>query len=428
MEKDIKKLPGAQVEIEVKLTDPEFQGYYQPIYDDALKGVEIKGYRKGMAPKEMADGYLKKEEIFNAAVEDAVRFSLDEIKTENDWVLIDQPKIEVTNAGPGLTYKATLTLFPDVDLTDYKKVAKEIFSKEVKVDITEEELKKTLDWVLNSRASETRVDRESKEGDLMEIDLDAFHESKPISNSSFKKEKFILGDSKFIPGFDKALAGKKENDEFNFKLEAPKDYWQKDYQGKELEFKGKVHSVFERAVPELNDEFAKSLGPSFKTVDDLHKNMREGLTMEKKNKEVEKQSIEVLKKVTKNSKMDIPEVLIERTLDSLVQDMLKNMGPTASEQSADPEKFVKELREQLRERAKENVASHLVIYKLAKVEGLEPTKEEISAQAAMYGLNPETDNGYLYDTIQTQKVFQFLKSQSRVEKEEDKNNNKKDEK
>jgi len=382
----------------------------------------------------MADGYLKKEEIFNAAVEDAVRFSLDEIKTENDWVLIDQPKIEVTSAGPGLTYKATLTLFPDVDLTDYKKVAKVIFSKEVKVDITKEELKKTLDWVLNSRASETRVNRESKEGDLMEIDLDAFHESRPISNSSFKKEKFILGDSKFIPGFDKALAGKKENEEFNFKLEAPKDYWQKDYQGKELEFKGKVHSVFERAVPELNDEFAKSLGPSFSAegrsasggktpVEKLMENMREGLIMEKKNKEVEKQSIEVLKKITKESKMDIPEVLIERTLDSLVQDMLKNMGPTAKEQNQDPEKFVKELREQLRERARENVASHLVIYKLAKAEGLEPTKEEISAQAAIYGLNPETDNGYLYDTIQTQKVFQFLKSQAKVEEKEKKEDN-----
>jgi len=417
MDKKIKDLGGSKIELEVKLTDPEFQSYYQPVYDEAIAQVDLKGFRKGTAPKDLADAAINKEKVFNAAVEEAVRFTLDEVKTGKNWTLIDQPRIEVTNAGPGLTYKATLTLFPEVELPNYQKIAKDIFSKEIKVEVSDEELDKTTNWILNSRASETRVDRKSKGGDLMEIDLDAFHEGKPIENSSFKKEKFILGESKFIPGFDKELSDRQEGDEFNFKLQAPVDYWQKDFQGKDLEFKGKVHSVFERTVPELDDDFAKTLGPNFQGVSDLHKSMKEGLEAEKKNKEIEKQRIEVLKRIAEGSKIDIPEVLIERTLDSLVEDVLKNMGPEATK-NQDETKLKNQLREQLRKRAEENVASHLVIYKLAQVESLEPTKEEVAAQAAMYGIDPDKEGGYLYDSLQTQKVFAFLEGKVKpVEKE-----------
>jgi len=410
MKNKIKKLENSKIEVEITLDKAEFQQYYQPIYEDALAGVELKGYRKGTAPKEMADQAINKTKVFEAALEDAIRHSLDEVKIENDWTFIDQPQIEVTESvSGGLTYKATLTLFPEVKLPDYKAIAKEIFSQERKTDVSEEEMTKTTQWILESRAKETSANRPAKMGDLLEIDLEAFTGGKSIPNTAFQKERFILGDSKFITGFDEALVGKSDGDDLDFTLTAPKDYWQKELQGKDLQFKGKVIGVYERDIPKLTDEFAASLAPTFKTVADLHKSMREGLGMEKDQKELERQRLEVLAKINDKTKVEIPDILLERTLDGMVEQMKQSM-PAPDDKTG--ETLDKELREKLRDKAAKNVTSHLVLYKIAQTEKLEPTQEEVAAQAQKHGVDPETHGGYIYDTVQTQKVFEFLQSQA----------------
>lgn len=407
MKTDIKKLEKSQVEVEVELTDEEFKEYYQPEYDKALSEVELKGYRKGQAPKEIADGAIDKEKIFEEALQKAVRTSLDKVTKENDWTLIDQPRVEVIESLKNVKYKATLTLFPEVKLGDYKALAKEVFKGKVEVTITDEEADKTLDWLLKSRAALTRVAREAKMGDLIEVDLEAESEGKLIPNTSLKGERIVIGESQFIEGFDDKISGHKEKEDFAFSITAPKDYWQKELQGKQLDFKGKIISVYERKIPELNDDFAKGLGEKIKSVDDLKKSIKEGMTMEKEQKEMEKKRVELLTKLAKDSKMDVPQILIDRTLDGLVANM-KQMMP--KEAVKDEKELDVELRKRLKEQAETNVQSHLVLYKLAKEEGLEPTKEEIEAEAKLAQVDPNTAQGYIYDRIQNQKVFNFLES------------------
>ena len=107
--------------------------------------------------------------------------------------------------------------------------------------------------------------------------------------------------------------------------------------------------------------------------------------------------------------MDLPAVIIERTLDGMVADMARMIPPGENKK---PDELAKEMREKLRDRAIANVSGNLVMYKLAQVEKLEPTAEEIGAEAAKRGVDLEKEHDYIYGTLQNQKVFAFLEAQA----------------
>lgn len=413
MKHSIKKLPGSKVELTVNLEDKEFSGYYQSAEDNAAANVTIKGFRKGAAPKEMVTAALDHDKIFREAINEAVRWSLESIKQEQDWTFIDQPSIEVTDGEPGkgVSYKAILTVFPEIVLGDYKKIAGKIFGEKMELTVNEDEVQKTIEWLRGSRAKEVRVARGAAPKDLVEIDIETEHAGQPVEGASFKNDRFILGESNFIAGFDKHLEGKKENEVVKFSITAPKDYWQKELQGKQLDFTVVIHGVFERELPALNDEFAKTLGPKFQTAEDVTKNIREGLLHEKTDKENEKRRIKVLDEIAKDSKMEIPEILVERTLDGMVADVARMIPPG---ENKNPAELMKEMREKMRDRAVANVKSNLIMYKLVQVEKLDPTAEEVGAEAAHRGVDLEKQHDYIYGILQNKKVFAFLEAQAKA--------------
>lgn len=302
MKSSFKKLPGSKIELQVSLDQKEFLPYYQAAYDLAISQVHLKGFRPGTAPKELADHAVNKEEVFGEAAKSAIRWSLDEITKDNEWTMIDAPQIEVEDAELGIKYKATLTIFPEIKLGNYKKIADKTLEEKKEVNVEPKEIEQTLEWIRNSR----------KEGDK---------------------------------------------------------------------------------VPELNDEFAKTLG-KFQNVDELKKSVSEGILLEKQNKESERLRFKMLDEIIKSSEIDIPEVMIQKTYDG----MNAQLGPMLKA-SGKPEE---EITKQLYERARNNVASNLVIYKIAQTEHLEPTPEEVGEQG---------NYDYNYGVIQNKKVFAFLEKQ-----------------
>ena len=131
MKHTFKKLPGSKIEVEVTVDQKEFLPYYQAAYEQALKGVNLKGFRPGSVPKEMADAAVDKEAVFNEAGRNAVRWSLDEITKDREWTLIDTPQVQIEDSKDlGIMYKAVLSVFPEVKLANYKKIAKIIMAEE----------------------------------------------------------------------------------------------------------------------------------------------------------------------------------------------------------------------------------------------------------------------------------------------------------
>jgi trigger factor len=409
-----KKLPGSQIELEVVLDHKEFLEYYQPVYDQALKSVHLKGFRPGTAPKELAAKVVDKEKVFEEAVNNAVRDNLKEITKDNGWQLIDQPKIEVldTNpaAGMGLKYKTTLTIFPEIKLGNYRKLAKEVWKTKKETKATEEEITQSLQWLLNSRARIIRVNREAKKGDEVEIDFQGFLKGKNEDRLNGNQSRVVIGEGKFISGFEDNLINHKEGDNVEFSVVFPKDYWDASLREKQVEFKVHINGVFEKEIPELTDEFVRSLG-KFSSVAELKNSVQNGLEQEKAAKEKERINLKLLESIRESSSFDLPKIMTEKTLNNL----LSEYGPLA-----DLETNQEELRKQLETEAEISVKNNLILYQIAKEEKLEPTKEEVKEEAdkflahSQFSKHPKVDPqqvyDYIYGIVQNRKVFQFLEN------------------
>src|SRR3989338_10765286 len=147
MQYRFKNLPNSIMGVEAILNHEEFLNYYQPVYDAALSVVAIKGFRPGTAPKDLADKVIDKDKVFTEAVNNAAQAVLKEIIEEKNWQLIDQTKVEVLESEPaqniGLKFRATLTVFPEVELGDYKKIARRVLKEKKAISISDAEVKKS---------------------------------------------------------------------------------------------------------------------------------------------------------------------------------------------------------------------------------------------------------------------------------------------
>ena len=355
-----KKLPDSIVEIEATLDHKEFLEYYQPVYDQALSSVHLKGFRPGTAPKEMAEKAVDKEKVFNEAVNKAVRDALQEITEENNWQLIDQPKVEINETdlakNLGIKFKVTLSVFPEVKLGNYEKIAKRVLSERKEVLVSEDEFQKSVNWVLGSRAKIVKADREAKKGDLVKIEFSSNIGTPDVQNidvanletsgvPKLEKDTFILGEGKFITGFEENIVGHKAGENLEFSVNFPKDYWKEDLRDKKVDFKVKVGEVFVRQLPELNDEFAKGLG-KFENAEALKKSLKEGLIKEKESKEKERLHIKIMEEIIKDSKIEFPKVMVDKALDNLVNEYKAYVPAGKEDDSA--------LRERFQEKAKNN--------------------------------------------------------------------------
>jgi trigger factor len=413
-----KNLVGSVKEIEVTLDHPEFLAYWQQAYDEALSKVHLKGFRPGAAPKDLADKAVDKDHVFHEATNDAVRVVLKEINAENNWTLVDQPRVEVLESDPsaniGLKFKATLTVFPEVKLGNYEKVVRKIIADAPKdFPIDEKEVEKNVQWVLNSRAKLTRVTREAKLGDVADIDFSGFIDGKPLDGASGKADSFVLGEGKFVPGFEEYIVGHKENESFEFSVNFPADYWKEELRNKKVDFKVTLVAVYEREVPALTDEFVKGLG-KFDTVDGLKNTIREGLKKEKEEKEKEILRLKMTDAIVKEAKIDLPQVMVDHTLENMVEEY------KALRRNAPSEESDADIRKRLEEKAKHSVATNLVLYQIAKDRQLEPLPEEVEAESnkflahSEFSRNPKIDPQKVYDysygIVQNRKVFEYLES------------------
>lgn len=407
MKSNFKKEPGSLINLEVELDSKEFSPHWESAYNQALNQVQVKGFRPGTAPQELADKQVDKEKVFEQAAHEAVRASLSETTQEHNWTIIDQPKIEITQVSPqdGLKYKTQLTVFPEVEIGNYKKIAKKILAEKKEIKVESEEIDKALNWLRESRAKLTRVNRGAAKGDVLEVDVKTYVEGKAVPGSELKGDRFVLGEGRFIAGFDDKLANHSEGETLDFSITAGDDYWNKDLRGKPVEFKVKIDGVFARQLPELNDDFARGLGSSFSTLDDVKTSIESGLKAEKGEREQDRIRAKMIDEIAQASKIDVPKILVEKTLDSLIKEVraVADHGALAAKEE--------ELRRNLEERARERVLRDLVIYKIVQEEKLEPTREEVHAQAQKLNLDVGQHYDYSYGIARNRKLFEFLERQ-----------------
>lgn len=378
-----KQLEKSQVELMVEISVDEMKPYIKLGAEKVSREIKIDGFRPGKVPYDVLKAKIGEQTILEEAARVAINKTIDKAINENmeENQSVGQPQVNITKLAPEnpLEYKIVLAVLPEIKLGDYKNLKVETghgASQEVK----DEELNKTLEYLRESGVKEKIVDREANEGDKILVDMEMFLDKVPIEGGQGKGVAVIVGKDYVVPGFDKNLIGIKKGEIKDFSLPYPADHHMTNLAGKIVEHRVKINEVYERELPELNDEFAVKFG--LKSLEELKSNIKKNLESEKKQKAEQKQEIEILEKIVKNSKFgDIPELLVNDEAHTMLHELehsVQTQGGKFEDYLGSIKKTKEQLTLDLLPDAVKRVKTALAIREIAEVEKIKVNEIEIT--------------------------------------------------
>jgi len=401
-------------------------------YNQAVKRisqyVNIDGFRKGKAPRQVVERHVGVERIKQEALEGLMPRVLSQAIDENKLDVITQPYITSYDytVGEDLKVTAKVETRPEVTLGEYKNLTVEVEDSPVEADAMD----KALD-ALRNQHSESKIitDRATKESDIVKIDFDGYANGEKIKGGEGKNYPLDLAHSNFIPGFAEQLVGKNLNDEFDIEVTFPEDYHDESLKGQKATFKIKINEISEKIVPELTDEFVQKVGP-FKTVDELKADIQKYLDEARENTNKSNSENEVFKKVIENASVEIPDAMVEREAQSLTAEYKNRLAAQGlSWEMMTQIQGEDELVKNIREDALTRIKNSLVIDKIAKVENISLERTDLDKKFAELGAAYRISQQDLYKQIgknpeilsslsqqaMNDKVRDFLLSNNKVE-------------
>ncbi|MFA6171219.1 MAG: trigger factor [Patescibacteria group bacterium] len=313
-------LGKSQVELTVEISVEEFAPYVEKAVEKIAKDIKIDGFRPGHAPADMVKKKVGEITILEEAANLAINKTIGEVFREHlkDEQPIGQPDVRITKLAPNnpMEYKVAVVLLPSVELGEYKNFG----LKKDEVKVSDEDVNKVVDQLREMKVKETPVEREIKEGDKVIADIEMFLDKVPIEGGQGKNAFVIIGKSNIVPGLDKKLIGGKKGDTREFSLPYPDNFHQKNIAGKMVEFRVKINDVFEREIPELDDDLVKTFGA--KNPEELKKNIADSLKQEKNQQTEVKLDADIMERIVKGSKYgDIPETLVNEEAHALMHEI-----------------------------------------------------------------------------------------------------------
>lgn len=439
---DVTVSPIQKSQIEFSVTVP-FEEFEPSVKRAALlisEERDFEGFRKGKAPYEIVKKEIGEHAIYERAADvavrrtypDALKTALERLanKTETpgkNQTPIGHPEITITKLAPGneLLYTAKVFLLPEVRLPDYRAIAARTQKKEKKdIVVTDSEISRAIDWLRESRTKEIAVVRPAREGDAVDIDFEIRAGKTAIDGGNSHNHPLVIGQKKFIPGFEDHLVGMASGDTKEFTLLVPESWHDENIRGKTLDVRASMKQVRERAVPDFTDEFARALG-TFQTKEELRENVRQGLTQERKEKERERIRMQIIEDIAASAEIDVPDLLIEAEIDKMLAELksgAEQMGMKWDDYLANIKKTVAELRTDWRTEAEKRVLVAFTLREIAAKESIEPSEEDVGRGAneflaryktvheAEKEIDPETLREYTRGVLRNEKVFEFLEN------------------
>lgn len=423
------KLPDSKVKLVVSLDKKDLFLSVEEAEKQLARDVKLEGFRPGKAPKDMVRKAIGEERLREEALRLAVQSSLAKAMAGEKLEVLDRVGFEIKENSPEkLIYWATFLIFPELVLGEYEGLG----IKRNAVTVSDAEVKKILDEALKSRTIFNEVKRPAQMGDRVEIDFTIKDNGAVIEGGKSENHPVILGDGKFVPGFEEQLVGMEKGGTKHFSLKIPADYYQKTIAGKELNFEVAVKRVEDETVPKLDDEFAKSLG-NFRSLKEAEASINQGLTIEKETKEKDRIRLAILEKIAATTEVKVPPELIENRLDVMLRDLdgeLHQKGMELGLYLAHIKKTQDELRRDWRLKAELQAKMGLIARAIAKKEELSVGEEEVNQELqivlqqyimsgqggagpeALQNIDPEGLKSKIRDTLLNEKVFEFLEKKN----------------
>ncbi len=403
----------------VTIEGDEWKDAVNKAFNKLSKNVSMNGFRKGQVPAALLEKRISQAERQAEAIDSNLNAWLIKGITEANVNPISRPNVNVTEMDADhavLVY--TFQVYPEVKLGEYKGLAYNLEN----TDVTDEELDAELTRMRETYADLTTKEGAAEDGDTVNIDYEGFKDGVPFDGGKAENYNLLLGSGSFIPGFEEQLVGASAGEEKELNLTFPEDYHAEDLKGAAVVFKVKVNEVKTKVLPEIDDDFAKDVNaPGVETVDDLKKLVRDRLEGNKKNAAEEKADNDLFEALTSAAEVDLPDVLVDEQIDGMVNQLsaqLAQYGMKVENFLQMQNKTVEDLRNDQRPQAERDVKLRLVLEKIASVENIEVTDEELEKEyadlAEQYGLTVERVKAAIQKEdltaeVKNQKAYEFVK-------------------
>ena len=407
MKYEIKEVRATKKKVEIEVSAEDFNNYYSQTLKKISADAEIPGFRKGKAPEDMVESRVTKEGVLSEAAEIAIRESWAKFLAESKEEAISQPQVEVIKIAKDnpLIFTAEFEILPEIKLPklDSAKVEKS------SVEVTDQEVEDTIKWIQQSRAKYSEKISGAEDGDLVEFTFSCLD----IENDPEKKDRIVLGKGHYIEGLEDTLRGMKREEVREFETRYPQE--NKD---KKIKISVKVDSVKKVEIPEVNDEWVKGLG-AFNTVEELKKDIKEGIKKDKEVAEIQRVREESIKKLIEKTEIEVPKTLIKREqdfmLDNIKERCLSELKISFEEYLKQVKKKEEEITKELEKIAREKVKGFLVLHQIVKDEKIEVTEEEIS-QKIEEMLNQYPNKEEIKKTMDEVQVRLYIEDELKREK------------
>jgi len=381
MNSKLEKIEENTATLEIEVSEEQFEKGVQKAYKKNVGRFNIPGFRKGKAPRAIIERHYGEAIFYEDAINEVCPDAYQQAVEQHDLQPVDRPELDIVQIEKGkpFIFKAMVTVKPEVTLGDYKGI--QVEKKEYPV--TDEDVDKELESMRNANARMVTVeDRPAKKDDMVIIDYKGFVGEEQFDGGTAENQTLVLGSGQFIPGFEDQLIGAKAGDSVEVNVTFPEDYQAEHLAGKEAVFKVDVKETKEKELPDLDDEFAKDVS-EFDTLEELKGDIRVKLEERATHRAKHETEDEVIKKVTELSEIDIPEVMIEKQIDSMVRDFeiqLMYQGIKLDDYLSYTNKSKEDFRADLEDAATERVRIQLTLEKISKVEGITETEEELDKE------------------------------------------------
>jgi trigger factor len=415
--------PGSRVQLDIEVPPDEVSRHFATAYRHVAERTKVPGFRPGKAPRHVIDRFVGRGSVLAEAIDHLVGESYDAALDQTTLIPIDQPQVDIDpNAvveGQTVTFTATVAVRPEVALgayTDYP------FTLETP-ETTDEQVDGVIEELRNEQATLRPVDeRGAAKGDVAAVKFAGTIDGEPFEGGSADRLPLVIGDDRMIPGWEDQLIGLKVGETKGFDIGFPDDYRVEELRGKQAHFEVELLDVRERILPDVDDEFAKSVG-DVASVDELRAEIRDALEKRAAAEARHAFADRIIDFAASNATVELPEVMVANEIEI----MRDELGNRLAQQRIGMQQYLElakqtpeELATELREPAERRVKVLLTLSAIAEKEGIDATDDEIQAeideQLARYGNDPRLaeslgsrrGRSYLRMTIRNRKLVDTL--------------------
>ncbi len=389
-------------ELEIEISAEDFEAAIEKAYLKARKNIAMPGFRKGKAPRKLIEKEYGEQVFFEDAVNLLYAPVVNGAVEESGLELVTRPEVEVTEISKenGVKLKATCITKPEVEVKDYKGIEVE----KVVNPVTDEDINKQLDALREKNVTvETVDDRAAENGDDVVIDFEGFKDDVAFEGGKAEDFTLSLGSGQFIPGFEDQIVGHNAGEDFDINVTFPEEYQVKELAGAPAVFKIKLKSISNKVMPELDDDMVKD-STEFDTVDEYKADVKKKLEEANEKHADSEVEAKIFDKVIENMTAEIPQVMFDNRVNEMISELEQRLAPQGISLDLYMQytgQTIDTVKKAYAEQAEKQVKLRLALEKIAKLENIEVTEDELKAEfdklAEAYKLDVDQIKQFIHD-------------------------------